>query len=172
MQDLLNYIKDVNNYPKEGIVFKDLTPLLENPKAYKTAVSHMLKLIEKNFPEVTHIVSPEARGFWFGCPLAVQGGYGFVPVRKPGKLPRETKTVSYDLEYGSEVLCIHSDSIKKGDNVLIVDDVLATGGTLSAIEELITNQGATVCGSLVLLELSFLNGRSTAEFPVVSLIKI
>lgn len=172
MQDLLQFIKDVNNYPKEGIVFKDLTPLLENPKAYKTAVSHMLKLIKENFPEATHIVSPEARGFWFGCPLATLGGYGFVPVRKPGKLPRETKTVSYDLEYGSEVLCIHSDSINKEDVVLIVDDVLATGGTLAAIEELITNQGATVCGSLVLLELSALKGKEAADFPVVSLITV
>lgn len=172
MLNLFDYIVDVKDYPKEGIVFKDLTPILLDCDAYNKATKEILALVKTNFPNATHIVSPEARGFWFGCPVAVEGKYGFVPVRKPKKLPRETKTVSYDLEYGSEVLCMHSDAIKPCDKIVIIDDVLATGGTLGAIEDLISNFGAVVLGSVVLLELSFLNGRANAKKPIKAVLTI
>lgn len=172
MINLFDYIVDVKDYPKDGIIFKDLTPILLDKEAYKIATNKILALVKKCYPEATHIVSPEARGFWFGCPVAVKGGFGFVPVRKYGKLPRDTKTVSYDLEYGSEVLCIHSDAIKPSDKIVIIDDVLATGGTLGAIEELIGKYGAIVLGSVVLLELSSLNGKANTKCPIKAVLTI
>lgn len=172
MKEILEKIADVKDYPKKGIIFKDLTPLLQDKKAYSLAIDAITKAIKSYFPNATHIVSPEARGFWFGCPAAINAGLGFIPVRKLGKLPRETKTISYVLEYGTENLCMHSDALKKGDTAVIIDDVLATGGTLAAIEELVKQTGATVAGSVILLELSFLNGKAAAKEKVVSIITI
>ncbi len=154
---LEKYIADVPNFPKDGILFKDITPLLANGEAF----SHVISLI-KEFAvkqNATVIVGPESRGFIFGCPVATELKLGFVPIRKPGKLPRETYQESYDLEYGSNVLAMHKDAIKKGDKVIIVDDLLATGGTVVATIKLIEKCGAEVVGVACLIELLELKGR-------------
>lgn len=139
----LKYIKDsiktIPDYPKAGILFRDVTSLLENPKAYSASI----KLLSEHYSEsgVTKVVGTEARGFLFGAPVALALGVGFVPVRKPGKLPRETISESYELEYGTDTLEIHTDSIQPGDKVLVVDDLLATGGTIEATVKLIRRLG-------------------------------
>ena len=139
--NLKDYIKDVPNYPKEGILFKDITPLLLDKDAFNV------------------VLGPESRGFIFGCPVAYKNKIGFVPVRKPGKLPRKTIEESYDLEYGSNTLCIHEDAIKEGDKVIIIDDLLATGGTLEAAIKLINKCKAEVVGIACVIELVDLKGR-------------
>src|SRR5690606_37536033 len=128
--DLKKYIAAVPDFPKEGILFRDITPLMLDGEAYKYAADKFTAFAKEK--GATVIVGPEARGFIFGCPVAVNLGIGFAPVRKPGKLPREAVTVSYDLEYGSNALSMHKDAIKKGDKVVIDDDLLATGGTMQA----------------------------------------
>lgn len=139
----LKYIKDsiktIPDYPKAGILFRDVTSLLENPKAYSASI----ELLSEHYSEsgVTKVVGTEARGFLFGAPVALALGVGFVPVRKPGKLPRETISESYELEYGTDTLEIHTDSIQPGDKVLVVDDLLATGGTIEATVKLIRRLG-------------------------------
>jgi len=166
--NLKDYIKNVPNFPKEGIQFKDITPLIADGEAFKEATRLFKEYALKQ--EANIIVGPDARGFIFGAPVAVELGLGFIPVRKPGKLPRETITERYDLEYGTNELSIHKDDLKAGDKVLIVDDLLATGGTLEATIKLIEKTGATVVGLAFLIELDALNGRKKFEqYPIMSL---
>ena len=155
--ELKNYIKDVPNYPKEGILFKDITPLLQDGEAFNFAVEELASFAKEC--GATIVMGPESRGFIFGCPVATKMNIGFVPIRKPGKLPRKTIDESYDLEYGSNTLSIHEDAIKKGDKVIIIDDLLATGGTLEAAVKLVNRCGAEVVGIGCIIELKDLNGR-------------
>jgi len=166
--DLRKYVARVDNYPKEGIVFRDITPLMANGEAFKEATKKIVEFAKQK--EVDVICGPEARGFIFGCPVAVELGIGFVPVRKPGKLPREVISYDYDLEYGSNTLCMHSDSIKPGQKVLIVDDLLATGGTMEATVNLIEKMGGEVVGLTFLIELDELGGREKLkDYEVMAL---
>lgn len=159
--DLLKYIASVKDFPKKGIVFKDITTLLENPTAYNYTIEKLKDYALSVGAEV--IVSPDARGFLFGAPVALLMNKGFVPVRKPGKLPRETISKSYDLEYGNNTLSIHKDAIKKGNKVVIIDDLLATGGTLNAACKLVEELGGVVCGIACVIELIGLGGRETLK---------
>ena len=159
--NLKDYIVDVPNYPKEGILFKDITPLLNDQAAFNYAIDVISEFA--NSVGATVVLGPESRGFIFGCPVAYKNKIGFVPVRKPGKLPRKTIEESYDVEYGSNTLCIHEDALKLGDKVIIVDDLLATGGTIEAIIKLINELGGEVVGSVFLMELAGLEGRKKLE---------
>lgn len=155
--NLKDYVTVVEDYPKEGIRFKDITTIMDNGRAYKYATDEIVKYAKDLNTDL--IVGPEARGFIIGCPVAYALEIGFAPVRKPGKLPRETISVEYDLEYGKDTLTIHQDAIKAGQRVLIVDDLLATGGTIGATIELVEKLGGIVVGCAFLIELSYLNGR-------------
>ena len=155
--NLKEYIKDVPNYPKEGILFKDITPLLQDGEAFNYAVESLTEFAKEC--GATVVMGPESRGFIFGCPVATKMGAGFVPIRKPGKLPRKTIDESYDLEYGSNTLSIHEDAIKEGDKVIIIDDLLATGGTLEAAVKLVNRCNAEVVGIGWVSELKDLNGK-------------
>ena len=155
--DLKSYVTIVPDYPKEGISFKDITTIMDNGEAYKYATDQIVEFAKKVGTDI--IVGPEARGFIIGCPVAYALEVGFAPVRKPGKLPRETIAVEYDLEYGKDSLTIHKDAIKPGQRVLIVDDLLATGGTVNATVELVEKLGGVVAGCAFLIELSYLDGR-------------
>ena len=155
--NLKEYIKDVPNYPKEGILFKDITPLLQDGEAFNYAVESLTEFAKEC--GATVVMGPESRGFIFGCPVATKMGVGFVPIRKPGKLPRKTIDESYDLEYGSNTLSIHEDAIKEGDKVIIIDDLLATGGTLEAAVKLVNRCNAEVVGIGCVIELKDLNGK-------------
>lgn len=154
---LNNYIRDIQDFPKKGIVFKDITPLLQDKAAFAKAVSELLKLVDNK--QIDIVVGIEARGYFFGAVLAEKLGAGFVPIRKPGKLPFDTTSQSYALEYGTDTLEMHSDSIKPGDRVLLHDDVLATGGTAQAAVSLIESLGGEVVQCNFLMELEFLKGR-------------
>ena len=168
--DLKSKIRVIEDFPKEGISFKDITTLLQDGEAFKYSIDKIAEsLKEKN---VDVIVGPEARGFIFGVPVAYALGVGFVPVRKPGKLPAETVESSYSLEYGSDTLAIHKDSIKPGQRVAIVDDLLATGGTLSSVVKLVEELGGEVVSINFAIELTGLEGRSKFEnYPVESLVE-
>ena len=155
--NLKDYIKDVPNYPKEGILFKDITPLLLDKDAFNYVIDEIASFANSIGANV--VLGPESRGFIFGCPVAYKNKIGFVPVRKPGKLPRKTIEESYDLEYGSNTLCIHEDAIKEGDKVIIIDDLLATGGTLEAAIKLVNKCKAEVVGIACVIELVDLKGR-------------
>lgn len=155
--NLKEYIAEIDGFPKEGILFRDVTPLLQCGEAFKEVNEQMVAFAKKVGADV--IVGPESRGFIFGCPVAIECGIGFVPVRKPGKLPRETVSVQYDLEYGQNELQMHKDAIKPGQKVLIIDDLLATGGTVEATVELIHKLGGEVAGCAFVIELSDLKGR-------------
>ena len=159
--NLKNYIAEIIDFPKEGISFKDITPVLQDPEAFKYAVNKITEYAKDLNVDV--VVGPEARGFLFGVPAALDLGVGFVPVRKPGKLPRAVETAHYELEYGTDSLCMHSDAIKPGQKVLIVDDLLATGGTLKATIELIERLGGEVVGCAFLIELVGLPGRDVLK---------
>lgn len=164
-----DYIATVEGFPKEGISFKDITPLLRDQEAFKAACKELASYAKEL--GATVVVGPESRGFIFGCPIAYELNVGFVPVRKPGKLPRETVSVNYDLEYGSNTLCMHADALKKGDKVVIVDDLLATGGTIEASIKLIESLGAEVVGALFLIELDDLCGREKIkQIPIKTLL--
>lgn len=163
-------IRDVENFPKEGILFKDITPLLQDAKGLQESIDQMAKEVQD--VEFDLVVGPESRGFIFGVPLAYKLQKGFVPVRKPGKLPYKTIGQSYDLEYGSNTIEMHIDAIKPGQKVIIVDDLLATGGTTKAIVELVEKLGGEVVKIVYLIELEGLNGRSILEGQnIVSLLK-
>lgn len=163
-------IRDVENFPKEGILFKDITPLLQDAKGLQESIDQMAKEVQD--VEFDLVVGPESRGFIFGVPLAYKLEKGFVPVRKPGKLPYKTISQSYDLEYGSNTIEMHIDAIKPGQKVIIVDDLLATGGTTKAIVELIEKLGGEVVKIVYLIELEGLNGREVLEGQnIVSLLK-
>lgn len=157
MMDLKAHIAAVKDFPKEGILFRDITPLMLDGKAYKYASDQFTEFARSKKADL--IVGPEARGFIFGCPVAVNLGVGFAPVRKPGKLPRASVTVSYDLEYGSNSLSLHEDAVKPGQRVVIIDDLLATGGTMQATVELVEKLGGIVVGLAFLIELDDLEGR-------------
>jgi adenine phosphoribosyltransferase len=162
---LTSRIRDVMDYPKPGVVFKDITPLLADPAAFGAMTAEFVRIATEL--GATKVVGLEARGFILAAPVAVEGGFGFVPVRKAGKLPGEVFAVTYQLEYGEAVLEIHRDSFQPGDRVLIVDDVLATGGTAAASLQAIGECGAETVGVAVLIELGFLGGRArlAAESP-------
>lgn len=168
LMDYKEYIADIPDFPQEGILFRDITPLMADGEAFKKACDEIIAFAKKVDAQV--VVGPESRGFIFGCPVAYDLGIGFVPVRKPGKLPRETVSVSYDLEYGSNELHVHKDGIKKGQKVLIVDDLLATGGTVDATIQIIEELGGEVVGCAFLIELADLKGREhLKDYPVFSL---
>ncbi|WP_416149221.1 adenine phosphoribosyltransferase [Salipaludibacillus sp. HK11] len=166
--DFKKYITVVENYPKEGIRFKDITTLMENGEAYKKAIDFMVEFAKEKDADV--IVGPEARGFVVGCPISYSLELGFVPVRKSGKLPREVLEVDYGLEYGKDSLNIHKDAIKPGQKVVITDDLLATGGTIEATIQMVEELGGIVVGIAFLIELSYLDGRSKLKkYDVFSL---
>ena len=169
MIDLRTKIKDVPHFPKEGIIFKDITPLLGDAEAFRQAIEQLAAPYLENPPDV--VVGVESRGFIFSAPLAHRLKSGLVPIRKFGKLPRATFDEAYDLEYGRSILSLHQDAIHRGQKVLIVDDLLATGGTLSAVLKLLRKIPAEVIGIAFLIELSFLKGReSLPNVPIHSLI--
>ena len=168
--NLKSYIRNIPDFPKEGIMFKDITPMLKDKKAFMKAID----LIKENYKdvEIDYIIGIESRGFIVGTPLAYAMEKGFIPIRKPGKLPAEKITTSYDLEYGSNELELHCDAIDEGDKVLIIDDLLATGGTVQASCELVEELGGDIVGIGFLLELEDLNGRDKLkDYDVFSLLK-
>ena len=154
--DLKKIIRDVHDFPKEGIVFKDITTVLQDPEALRESVDQMQSKLEG--VDFDLVVGPESRGFIYGVPIAYNMRKGFIPVRKAGKLPYKTKGKTYDLEYGTATIEMHIDSIKPGDKVVIVDDLLATGGTSEAMVQLIEELGGEVVKMVFLIELSFLPG--------------
>ena len=165
--DLKEKIRSMKDYPKEGITFRDITTLLQDGEAFRACIDAMKELVKDE--NIDKIVAIEARGFLLGAPLAYDLGVGFVPIRKPGKLPAATLSAEYDLEYGSDKVEMHTDAVEPGERVLIVDDLLATGGTGRAAVELCEAAGAAVIGCLVLIELDGLNGREKMGVPVHSL---
>ena len=167
--DLKQYIRIQEDFPKKGISFKDVSPLLSNPEVFQETIDEMKTIAEKWNPDI--IVGPESRGFIFGAPLALAMNKGFLMARKPGKLPGETMKVSYSLEYGSDALEIPAYAVKKGTRILLVDDLLATGGTIRALEKLFTEAGAEVVGTITAIELTDLKGREVLHSPYESLIK-
>lgn len=165
----IDLIRDIPDFPKPGIVFKDITPVLADGRVFRTVVADMAAPFGAD--DVTHVAGIEARGFILATPVADRLGVGFVPVRKPGKLPAEVRSVAYELEYGTDHLELHADAVGPGDRVLVVDDVIATGGTAAAAIELIESLGATVVGLSVYVELAFLNGRDRLNgTPLASLV--
>ncbi|MCT6780994.1 adenine phosphoribosyltransferase [Streptomyces rubiginosohelvolus] len=158
---LLSRIRDVADYPKPGVVFKDITPLLADPVAFTALTDALAELCVRH--GATKIVGLEARGFILAAPVAVRAGIGFVPVRKAGKLPGATLSQTYELEYGSAEIEIHAEDLDADDRVMVIDDVLATGGTAEASLDLIRRAGAQVAGVAVLMELGFLAGRARLE---------
>ncbi len=169
--NLESYIRDIPDFPKQGIVFKDITPLLASPEGYRQAIDTIAE--EFAGAGITKVLGAEARGFIFGGALAYKLGAGFVPARKPGKLPWQTAKAQYALEYGIDSLEMHLDAISSDDVVLIVDDVLATGGTAAAKTQLVETTGAEIAGLAFLIELDFLEGRRRiADRKIVSLIHV
>ncbi|MHC2070230.1 adenine phosphoribosyltransferase [Bremerella sp. T1] len=168
--DLKAYIRDIPDFPKPGILFRDITPLLANPHAFNEAIDQMAAHYEGK--QIDAIVAAEARGFIFAAPLALKLNCGFVPVRKPGKLPFDTHAFHYELEYGTDTLEIHIDGVQPGQNVLMVDDLLATGGTMKACCNLVEKIGASVVGCCFLIHLKALEGEQRiAPFDSFSLIE-
>ncbi|MER5177795.1 adenine phosphoribosyltransferase [Streptomyces sp. NPDC002896] len=158
---LLSRIRDVADYPKPGVMFKDITPLLADPKAFTALTDTLAEFCVEN--GATKVVGLEARGFILAAPAAVRAGIGFIPVRKAGKLPGATLRQAYDLEYGSAEIEVHAEDLVAGDRVMVIDDVLATGGTAEASLQLIRRAGAEVAGVIMLMELGFLGGRARLE---------
>ena len=168
--DLKKIIREIPNFPKEGIEFKDITTLMQDGDAFKYTIDQFVN--ELKYKNIDIIVGPEARGFLMGTPVAYALGVGFVPVRKPGKLPYETESYAYGLEYGTDVLEIHKDAIKPGQRVAIVDDLLATGGTMEAAAKLIEKLGGEVVSMQFLIELEGLEGREKlSKYNVNSLLQ-
>ena len=165
---LKEYITDINDYPKKGVIFRDITPLLKQPDMLRYAIDLMTKVHRNQGIEL--VVALEARGFLFGPTIALELGAGFVPIRKAGKLPRRTIRAQAELEYGLEEIELHHDAVLNGQKVLLVDDVLATGGTAKAAIELIRNLGGEVTGAQFLVEIDFLNGQKKLDVPVNSII--
>ncbi len=166
---LAGFIRNVPDFPKKGIMFKDITPLLADPGALALAVEFLAQPFRGKHIDI--VVGAESRGFIFGTAVAQALAAGFVPIRKPGKLPAETKSITYELEYGTDTLEIHTDAIKPGQKVLMVDDLLATGGTMHACCELVKSLGGDIAGVAVLIELGFLNGREKLkDYNLLSII--
>jgi len=160
-RELKTFIVEVPDFPKPGISFKDITPVLKNAAAYRFVIDRMHDEFKDRGVDL--VLGVESRGFLFGAPLAVKLGKGFIPVRKPGKLPRERISASYALEYGVDALEVHRDAVRDGQRVVLVDDVLATGGTIAACAQLVRKLGGEVVGVSFLMELSFLAGREKLE---------
>ena len=170
MLELAPLIRDIPDFPKKGILFKDITTLLKDPQAFKQSIDQLTELVRGHAPRV--VIGMESRGFIFAAPIAYQLNAGFVPVRKLGKLPGEVISTEYDLEYGTNTLELHADAIAPGDRVLIVDDLLATGGTVSATIELVERLRGKVAAVTFLVELTALRGRDRlGNYEVISLIK-
>ena len=168
--ELKDYIRDIPDFPKKGIIFKDITTLLQDRRAFGCAIDELAAKFSDQ--KVDLVVAVDARGFILGGAIAHKLGTGFVPVRKKGKLPYKTTSVTYELEYGTDTLEMHDDAVKPGDNVLIIDDLLATGGTVKAVTDLLKKSGATIMGIGFLIELTFLKGIDKLKgYPVYSLIK-
>jgi adenine phosphoribosyltransferase len=167
--DFKKFIRDIPDFPKPGILFRDITPLLKDPKAFASCIEQMAEIARSHQPTV--ITAIESRGFLFAVPIAMQLGLPFIPIRKPGKLPYKSIAVEYSLEYGSGKLEMHEDGVHKDDRVIIVDDLLATGGTARGAATLVENVGATVAGFIFAIELGFLKGRDILKgYPVDCLI--
>lgn len=168
--ELKDYIRSIQDYPKEGILFRDITTLLKDKDAFKLAIDKMAEQVKDK--KIDLIVGAESRGFLIGSALAYKMNCGFIPVRKKGKLPYKTISEEYALEYGTDTLYMHEDAIKKGDNVLVVDDLIATGGTALAMIKMVEKLGGNVIGSSFLIELEELNGKKEIEkYPINILIK-
>ncbi|HNV24003.1 MAG TPA: adenine phosphoribosyltransferase [Candidatus Omnitrophota bacterium] len=168
--DLKKYIRDIPDFPKKGIIFKDITTLLKDKEAFKKTIN----LLAKNYKDesIDFVIAVEARGFIFGAALAYKLGAGFIPVRKKGKLPYKTNNITYSLEYGTDTLEIHEDAIPENARVLIVDDLLATGGTIRAVADLVKEQKALIVGLAFVVELRFLKGKEKLQdFDLYSVIK-
>ena len=168
--NLKDYIASIPDFPQEGILFRDITPLMADGEAFHEACAQLIEYAKKVGAEV--VAGPESRGFIFGCPVANELKIGFVPVRKPNKLPRKTISYKYDLEYGTNELHMHADAIQKGQKVLIIDDLLATGGTVEATIKLVEELGGEVVGCAFLIELEDLKGRERlAGYDVFTMLK-
>jgi adenine phosphoribosyltransferase len=161
MTDLKQFIRDIPDFPRPGILFRDIAPLLENGEAFQSALEHFHDILKDE--QIDKIVGIESRGFIFGSPLANKLGVGFVMARKQGKLPGDKIAVSYDLEYGTNTIEMHNDSIREGERILIIDDVLATGGTADATISLVEQLGGKIVGLAFLIELKFLEGRKALQ---------
>ncbi len=171
MHNWIDTIRTVEDFPKPGIMFRDITPLLQNPEAYQAVLSAFREIAQAS--GATVIAGIESRGFFFACPLALSLSLPFVPIRKAGKLPWQTVSAEYDLEYGSAIIEMHTDAVLPGDRVLIVDDVLATGGTAAAAGRLVSSLRATVAGYAFLKNLTFLGGTGRLQdAPVYSLVEV
>jgi len=169
--NLEEYVASVRDFPKEGILFRDITPMVGDGEAYRESVKKMAEFAKSVDAEV--ICGPESRGYLFGCPVAYELGIGFAPVRKPGKLPRETVSVKYELEYGTDELQMHKDAIRPGQRVVIVDDLLATGGTVEAVVRMIEELGGIVAGIAFAIELIGLDGMKKLEgYKVYSILRM
>lgn len=168
--DLKSHIRDVPDFPKPGILFRDITPLLSNPEALQYSIDYFAEQVADYQPD--YIVGIESRGFMFGMPLAYKMGVGFAPVRKPGKLPAAVHSASYELEYGNDTLELHQDAFPQGSRVLIVDDLIATGGTAAATYDLVEKTGSTVVGFGFVIELLALEGRAKLpDVPITALMQ-
>lgn len=168
--DLKKTIRDIPDFPEKGIIFRDITPVLHNPQALKESIDQMAQKLELQNYDI--IAGPESRGFIFGVPLAYKLSKGFIPIRKKGKLPAETITKEYSLEYGTATIEMHKDAISKGTRVYIIDDLLATGGTAKAMAEMIEEVGGIVVGFVFLIELEDLKGRELLKnYNVQSIVK-
>ena len=159
--DFKSIIRDIPDYPKKGIIFKDITTLLKNPKAFQEVINVFYEIIKSQ--KIDKIIGIESRGFIFGAPLAYKLNVGFVPIRKKGKLPGETISVNYDLEYGTDQIEMHIDALKKGERVILIDDLIATGGTALAAIELINKMEAEIIENLFLIDLNFLGGSQSIK---------
>jgi adenine phosphoribosyltransferase len=166
--NIKDHIRSIPDFPKPGILFYDISTLLAHPDAWQVTMGRMAKLISRHQPDM--LAGIESRGFLIAAPLALKLGLGFIMVRKKGKLPGKTIRHEYALEYGTDTVEIQHDAVKKGDRVVVLDDLLATGGTLNAAAELMRKMGADVVGAACLIELSFLNGRSKLSVPFDSLV--
>jgi len=161
MNSLEQYIRDIKDFPKEGVLFKDIAPMLQNPKAMEECLAALMNLIGSQ--QIDKVVGIESRGFFFGTLLAQRFNAGFIPVRKPGKLPYTTISESYSLEYGTDTLEMHEDAILPGENILIHDDVLATGGTAKAVCKLVEKLGGNIVQCNFIMQLNFLNGKEKLQ---------
>jgi len=167
---LTDFIRDIPDFPKPGILFRDITPLLASPAAFGQATREMADSFRDK--KIDAIAAAEARGFLFAAPMALDLGVPLIPIRKPGKLPYDTLSHAYELEYGTDTLEIHTDAISPGDNILVVDDLLATGGTIKACCQMVEKAGGNVAGCAFVVELSGLGGREQiAGYPIVTLIE-
>jgi adenine phosphoribosyltransferase len=169
-EELKNCIRDIPDFPKKGIIFKDISTLLKHKEAFKKSIDVLAKRYGKE--KIDYVVGIESRGFIFGAPLAYKLNAGFIPIRKKGKLPYKTKSITYSLEYGEDTLEIHEDALKPGSRVLVIDDLLATGGTIKAVTDLLKGFKTKIVGVAFLVELKFLQGKDKLkDLPLYSIIQ-